>query len=180
MSFGYGFGAAVLTLVGMAAGAGRLDRMQAFVTRAAALAVVVLGIPGLLVCWQPGLWLGLFTNDAGILAVGTQYFRIIGPTYPLVGITMVVAFAFQGLGRATVPLPLTIVRVAGVLVVAILCTHRFGLGEASVFATIAAGNLVSAAGLAALFGVIARRLRTGVPARNVPGELTATARATNG
>jgi putative MATE family efflux protein len=180
MSFGYGFGAAVLTLVGMAAGAGRPDRMQAFVTRAAALAVVVLGIPGLLVCWRPGLWLGLFTNDAGILAVGTQYFRIIGPTYPLIGITMVVAFAFQGLGRATVPLALTIVRVAAVLVVAILCTHRYGFGEAAVFVTIAAGNLVSAAGLAALFGVIARHLRTGVPAPNVPGELTATARATNG
>ena len=174
MSFGYGFGAAVLTLVGMAVGAGRLDRVHAFVTRAAALAVVILGIPGLLVCWRPTLCLGLFTNDAGILAVGTQYFRIIGPTYPLIGITMVVSFAFQGLGRATVPLALTIVRVTAVLVVAVLCTHHFGFGESAVFGTIAAGNLVSAAGLATLFSVIARRVRTSVAARDVSVELAAT------
>ena len=36
MSFGYGLSAAVLTLVGMATGANRPDRVQAFVTRAAA------------------------------------------------------------------------------------------------------------------------------------------------
>src|SRR5439155_1755377 len=45
MSFGYGFGAAVLTLVGMATGARRLDRARAFVTRAAAITVVLLALP---------------------------------------------------------------------------------------------------------------------------------------
>src|SRR5436309_2785263 len=81
MSFGYGLSAAVLTLVGMATGANRPDRVQAFVTRAAAITVVLLGIPGLVLCWRPALWLGLFTDDAGIHAVGAQYFRIIGPSY---------------------------------------------------------------------------------------------------
>src|SRR5262249_7945359 len=99
MSFGFGFGAAVLTLVGLATGAGRFDRVNSFVTRAAAIAVVFLGIPGIIVWWRPALWLGLFTDDVGIHAVGTQYFRIIGPTYPFIGISMVIAFAFQGLGR---------------------------------------------------------------------------------
>src|SRR5262245_36894686 len=174
MSFGYGFGAAVLTLVGMATGAARLDQMHAFVTRAAALAVVVLGIPGLLVCWRPELWLRLFTDDAGILAVGTRYFRIVGPTYPLIGINMVVAFAFQGLGRATVPLGLSIVRVVGVLVAAVICTQRFGLREAAVFTTIAAGNLASTAGMVALFASLVRRLRADLPPRAVPADLAAT------
>src|SRR5439155_981105 len=50
MSFGYGFGAAVLTLVGMATGARRLDRARSFVTRAAAITVVLLAVPGLLLC----------------------------------------------------------------------------------------------------------------------------------
>src|SRR2546429_5974099 len=40
MAFGYGFGAAVLTLVGMATGARRPDRARPFVTRAAAITVV--------------------------------------------------------------------------------------------------------------------------------------------
>ena len=169
MSFGYGFGAAVLTLVGMATGARRPDLARAFVTRASAMAVVVLAVPGLLVCWRPALWLGLFTQDAGIHAVGTQYFRIIGPSYPFVGIAMVVAFAFQGLGRATIPLALMTLRVVIVLVAAVVCTHVFGLGERAVFTTIAAGNVLSAASLVALFALTERALRArpALPAEDV-------------
>src|SRR2546427_9427278 len=115
MAFGDGFGAAVLALAGMAPGARRPARARAFVTRAAAITVVLLAVPGLLLCWRPALWLGLFTNDAGIHAVGTQYFRIIGPSYPFLGVSMVIAFAFQGLGRATIPLAWMIVRVVAVL-----------------------------------------------------------------
>ena len=174
MSFGFGFGAAVLTLVGLATGAGRFDRVEAFVRRAAAIAIVFLGVPGLIVWWRPALWLSLFTDDAGIHAVGTQYFRIIGPTYPFVGITMVVAFAFQGLGRATLPLALTIARVSGVLAVAVLCTHGLGLGERAVFTTIAAGNVVSALAMTALFVLYARRLRTRPATPTLSTELAAT------
>jgi Na+-driven multidrug efflux pump len=174
MSFGYGFGAAVLTLVGMAAGARRLDRVQAFVGRAAAITTVLLAVPGLLLCWRPALWLGLFTDDPGIHAVGAQYFRVIGPSYPFVGISMVVAFAFQGLGRATVPLAWTIVRVTGVLAVAVVCTHGLGLGERAVFTTIAAGNVISAAGMVALFLAAERRLRAALPSPSPVTELAPT------
>ena len=174
MSFGFGFGAAVLTLVGLATGAGRLDRVNAFVMRAAAIAIVFLGVPGLIVWWRPALWLGLFTDDAGIHAVGTQYFRIVGPTYPFVGVTMVVAFAFQGLGRATLPLALTIARVAGVLAVAVLCTHGLGLGERAVFTTIAAGNVASAVAMTALFVLLARRLRARPATQPLSAELATT------
>jgi len=174
MSFGYGFGAAVLTLVGMATGARRLDRARSFVTRAAAITVVLLAVPGLLLCWRPALWLGLFTDDAGIHAVGAQYFRIIGPSYPFLGISMVIAFAFQGLGRATIPLAWMIVRVAGVLAAAVVCTQGLGLGERAVFTTIAAGNVLSAAGMVALFLLTERRLRAALPALFPVSELAAT------
>jgi len=174
MSFGYGFGAAVLTLVGMAAGARRLDRVQAFVGRAAAITTVLLAVPGLLLCWRPALWLGLFTDDPGIHAVGAQYFRIIGPSYPFVGITMVIAFAFQGLGRATIPLAWMIVRTIGVLAVAVLCTRMLGLGERAVFTTIAVGNVVSAAAMVTLFVLTERRLREAAPAPSPASELDAT------
>src|SRR5439155_23369575 len=174
MSFGYGLAAAVLTLVGMATGAGRLDRVHAFVTRATAITVVLLGVPGLLLCWRPALWLGLFTDDAGIHAVGAQYFRIIGPSYPFVGVSMVIAFAFQGLGRATIPLAWMIGRVIAVLAVAVFCTHGLGLGERAVFTTIATANVVSAGGLATLFLLPDRRLRVAPPGERAASELAAT------
>jgi putative MATE family efflux protein len=167
MSFGYGVGAGVLTLVGLATGASRHDRVRAFVGRGVAIATVLLSVPGLIVWWRPALWLGMFTDDAGIHAVGTAYFRTIGPTYPLLGVSMVIAFAFQGLGRATLPLVVMIARVAAVLAAAIVCTRVFGLGEHAVFLTIAIGNVAGAAVLVALF-VATERGQRGAAARREP------------
>jgi len=72
----------------------------------------------------------------------------------------VIAFAFQGIGRATLPLVLTIVRVAGVLIAAVVCTQQFGLGERAVFVCIAAGNVLGAASLVALFTTMERHLHS--------------------
>jgi Na+-driven multidrug efflux pump len=163
MSFAYGVAAGVLTLVGMATGARRVDRVRAFTTRGTALAVVLLTLPGLLFFWRPALWLGMFTQDAAVHAIGAQYFRIIGPTYPLLGVSMVVAFAFQGIGRPVLPLALTVLRVAAVLVAALVCTRQFGLGERAVFTCIAVGNAVGAVSLVALFTTMERRLHSAAP-----------------
>ncbi len=159
MSFGYGVGASVLTLVGLAHGATRGDRVRAFVGRGIVVATILLAVPGLIVWWRPDLWLGMFTDDAGILEVGTLYFRTIGPSYPFLGVSMVIAFAFQGLGRATLPLFVMVTRVAAVLVAAIVCTRVFGLGEHAVFVTIALGNVAGAVVLVALFVATQRRAR---------------------
>jgi len=144
------------------------------VTRAAAITVLLLGVPGLLLCWRPALWLGLFTDDAGIHAVGAQYFRIIGPSYPFIGVSMVIAFAFQGVGRATIPLAWMVARVVAVLAAAVVCTHGLGLGERAVFTTIATGNVVSAAGLVTLFILTERRLRVAPSGAPPLTELAAT------
>jgi putative MATE family efflux protein len=158
LSFAYGVSAAMLTLVGMASGARRPDLVRAFVLRAGTLIVLLLAVPGLILSWRPTLWMGLFTSDPGILAVGASYFRLIGPSYPFVGVAMVSAFAFQGLGRATTPLAWMAIRVFGVLGVALVCTRILGLGERAVFATIAGGNVVSAMIMAALLARTVRAL----------------------
>ena len=151
MSFGYGVGAGVLTLVGLATGALRPDRVRAFVGRGVLVAVVLLSIPGAIVWWRPALWIGMFTDDPAIHAVGALYFRTIAPTYPFLGIAMVIAFAFQGLGHATLPLLVTVTRVAAVLAVAVVGTRAFGFDEHAVFVTIAVGNVAGAVVLAGLF-----------------------------
>src|SRR6185436_1910413 len=141
----------VLTLVGLAHGATRTDRVRAFVGRGIVVATILLAVPGLLVWWRPDLWLGMFTDDPDTLAIGTLYFRTIGPSYPFLGVSMVIAFAFQGLGRATLPLFVMVTRVAAVLVAAIVCTRVFGLGEHAVFVCIALGNVAGAVVLIGLF-----------------------------
>ncbi len=160
LSFAYGFGAAVLTLVGLATGAGRADRAITYVARAGAIIVTLLAVLGALLWWRPALWLGIFTQDAGIHAVGAEYFRIIGPSYPFMGIAMVIAFAFQGLGRATAPLVWMALRVLGVLTVALVCTQWLGMADRAVFLTVAAGNVASAAVMLALFVRVERSIHT--------------------
>ncbi len=156
-SLGFGVAAAALTLVGMAGGAGRRDLVARYVAHASLLAAGVVAIPAVLVTWRPSLWLGLFTSAADILAVGSSYFRWVGPSYLCMVISMVVASAFQGLGRATVPLTVMVVRVLLVVGAALGATHMLAMPADAVFAIIAAGNVGACLALAALFRAAFRR-----------------------
>jgi putative MATE family efflux protein len=151
LSLVYGFGAAILTLVGLAAGARRPERFTVYVVRAGAIMVALLLVPAGAVCWNPGLWLRWFTEDQAVLDVGWRYFRIVGPSYPFLGVSMVVALALQGLGRAAAPMAVMGLRVAGVLGTALLSTYWLGLDERAVFATIASGNVLAAGAMSVLF-----------------------------
>jgi putative MATE family efflux protein len=159
MSFAYGFAAAVLTLVGLATGARRPEQARVYVVRAGVWIVGLLSIPAALLYWRPGLWIDLFSHDPAIHDVGAAYFRTVGPSYPFVAVSMVLAFAFQGLGRAVVPLVWMTVRVIGVLVVAIVSTQWLGLDEHAVFTAVAVANVLSAAVMVTLFARMHRRLR---------------------
>ena len=163
LSLAYGVGSAVLTLVAMAAGARRLDRVHAVVVRGGAMIVALLAVPAALLAWRPGLWIGLFTADPAVHAVGDGYFRIAGPTYPAVGINMVVSFAFQGLGRAGIPTAFMAARIALLLAAALFVTGRLGLGPNAVFGVIAACNVAAVAAMLLLYRWLRSRMLRGAP-----------------
>jgi putative MATE family efflux protein len=163
LSFAFGVSTAVLTLVGLATGAGRPERAVAYVRAACALIVGLLVVASAVLWWRPSLWVGIFSDDPGIQEVGSLYFRVVGPSYPFVGMSMVLAFAFQGLGRATPPLVVMAVRVPLVLAVAALCIGPLGLHEEAVFATVATGNVAASAVLGVLFARELRRRRERSP-----------------
>lgn len=151
MTLIYGTGAAVLTLVGFAAGANRPEMAAGYVRRAMALVASCVTVLAVVLWEYPAVWLGLFTDDPAILAVGTSYFRTVGPTYPLIGCAMVLGFAFQGLGRAVVPLAVVAFRVVIVTAGALVLTKGLGATERAVFTLIAAGNCVAVVTLAVVF-----------------------------
>jgi len=161
----YGTGVSVLTLVGLAAGAGRLDLVSGYARRGVALMVLTVSIPACVLWVAPDLWFRLFTNDVAIRDVGHTYFRIIAPSYPLLAVAMTLSFAFQGLGRATLPLAIMSVRVALVVAGALVASAWLGYGVAAVFALIAAGQVLSAALVALTFGTITRGSRPAATAR---------------
>lgn len=150
-TLGFGVAAAALILVGMATGAGRRDMVARYVLQSSLVVAAVVAVPAVLVTWRPSLWLGLFTAAPEIEAVGSSYFHAVGPTYVFVVSSMVLASAFQGLGRATVPLTVMTARVVLVVAAALAATRFLGVGADTVFLIIAAGNLCACLAMVALF-----------------------------
>src|SRR2546423_2083786 len=99
----FGLGAALVTMVGMNVGAGQAERARQVAWVGAALASAMTGSIGLIAASAPGLWLGLFTADADVLAAGTAYLRLVGPTHGLFGLGLSLHFASQEAGRPYLP-----------------------------------------------------------------------------
>lgn len=120
LTLAFGVGSAVLTLVGLARGAGDMERVKAIVSRALLLVGSILLLLGGLLVVRPGIWLGLFTTDPEILEIGASYLRAVAPSYPFLGASLIFAFTLQGLGRAVFPLVMTIARTIVVVSAAVL------------------------------------------------------------
>jgi putative MATE family efflux protein len=142
VTLAFGVGSAVLTLVGLASGAGDDSRVREVVTRGLELVLALLTVVSLVLVWKPQLWLGIFTADPEITVVGSRYLRAVGPSYPFVGASMILGFAFQGIGRAVYPLLLTAGRTALVVGGAVTLASR-DAPVASVFLLMAVGNVAT-------------------------------------
>jgi putative MATE family efflux protein len=107
----FGFGSALVTMVGTNIGAGHLARAQRVAWVGAGLAATVTGSIGLLAACFPHLWLGIFSAHPDVLAAGTMYLRIVGPTYGCFGLGLALYFASQGAGRLLWPLLAGVARI---------------------------------------------------------------------
>lgn len=151
MTICYGTGIAVLTLVGFATGAGRPHLASAFAKRAALGLASVIAVPTVLLLIWPKLWLGMFTDDPAIIDAGAHYFRVIGFTYPLMGVSMSLSFAFQGLGRALMPMLVGLLRMSVIVIGSIVLASKLGASITSVFLLVTCTTFVTASILVVAF-----------------------------
>jgi putative MATE family efflux protein len=100
----FGFGTALVTMVGTNIGAGQVQRARRVAWIGSGVAATATGSVGLLVALVPQAWLGLFTSDPAVLDVGATYLRIVGPTYAFFGLGLALYFAAQGAGQLTTAL----------------------------------------------------------------------------
>jgi putative MATE family efflux protein len=138
----FGFGTALVTMVGTNVGAGNVARARRVAWAGAGLAAAVTGSIGLAAALLPGIWVGLFSSQPEVLAAGTSYLRVVGPTYGLFGLGLALYFAAQGAGQLLWPLlaglgRLLIVAGGGWVAVAWLDG-----GLAALFAAIALGFVI--------------------------------------
>jgi Na+-driven multidrug efflux pump len=99
----FGVGVAAVPMVGMAIGAGDVQRARKIAWMAGGVSAAVLGSIGLLVALWPDTWAALFTSDPRVLASARQYLRWAGPAFAFFGLGLTLYFASQGSGKVLGP-----------------------------------------------------------------------------
>ena len=100
----FSVGVACVPMVGVAIGAGDVRRARSVAWQAGTVAAGALAVLGAIVIMVPGLWAGLFTDDAKVLAAAAEYLRIAGAAFPFFGLALCLYFACQGAGRVGGPI----------------------------------------------------------------------------
>ena len=99
----------------------------------------------MIVALQPGIWLGLFSNDAEVARVGALYLRILGPVYVCFGIGLGLFFVCQGYGRGFAAMIANAVRLLVSAGAGLAAVYWLGTGITGLFAAIALGFCAYAA-----------------------------------
>jgi putative MATE family efflux protein len=150
----FGFGAALVALVGTNIGAGHFARAHRVAWVGASLAGgVTLAIGAAVAVW-PLMWAGLFSADPAVLDAALGYLRWVGPAYGFLGFGLALYFASQGAGRMAWPLTAGVLRLAVAVAGSWVAVHWLGAGLAGIYVMLTAGMI--------LFGpIIALSIRAG-------------------
>ena len=145
----FGMGSALVAMVGTNVGAGQHARAERIAWTGAGLAAALTASIGLLAAVVPHVWLGLFTGDSDVQAVGATYLLIVGPTYGFFGLGLALYFASQGAGRLAWPLTAGFLRLGVAVAGGWLAGYWLGWGLPGIFAAMALALVVFGATLAA-------------------------------
>jgi Na+-driven multidrug efflux pump len=135
----FGFGTAIVAMVGTNWGARQYHRARAIAWTGVAIVAAVCGLIGLIVAVEPTLWLGLFSDDPDVLRVGSLYLRLVGPSYVCFGLGLGLFFVSQGFGRGAAAAASNAGRLAANVAGGLAAIYWFDLGLTGFFAAIAAG-----------------------------------------
>jgi putative MATE family efflux protein len=109
-----GLSTAAVTVVGIFSGAGRADLVRRTTLYTYGWALAAASLLGVGAYLASGSIVGLFTDDAEALSVGTTYLAYAVFVYPLMSVGMTSGRILQGLGRGMPTLAITSLRVLGI------------------------------------------------------------------
>jgi putative MATE family efflux protein len=147
-----GLSNAAATLVGQNLGAGKPERSEASVWKAAFINAAFLGAVGLIFLIFSNTLIGFFTTEPGVLAYGTNCLRIVAYGFVFYAFGMVLETAFNGAGDTWTPTYLNLfVFWLFEIPLAYVLAYHFGLGPDGVFWAITIAFSVLAIVSAVLF-----------------------------
>jgi putative MATE family efflux protein len=135
----FGFGTAIVTMVGTNWGARQYERARRIAWTGAVTTAVVCGTIGLLVALEPSLWLRFFSEDVEVTRIGATYLRIVGPVYVCFGLGLGLFFVLQGYGRGLAAMNANAARLLLSAAGAVATLYWFDLGLVGFCAAVAIG-----------------------------------------
>jgi putative MATE family efflux protein len=111
-----GISTATITIVGFNIGAKNFSRAEKSVWIASGLTILFGTLIGIFYFIFPKLFVGAFTMNPDILAIGISFLRILALFTGFVSIMFIVSSGFQGAGKAIPSLILVILRMFGLLI----------------------------------------------------------------
>jgi Na+-driven multidrug efflux pump len=133
----FGFGTAIVAMVGANWGARQYRRASEIAWTGAATVALLCGTIGLIVAFQPRLWIGLFSDDAEVARLGTL--RIVGPAYVCFGLGLGLFYVTQGFGRGVAAMNANAVRMIASAGGGLAAIYWLNLGVVGFFAAVAVG-----------------------------------------
>lgn len=99
-------------IAGQNFGAGRADRVRETLSKALLLNSIVMITVTILLQWRSGFLIAVFTDEAEVIAVGSDFLRIISWNFFAQGIVFTCSGIFQGLGNTRPALLSSFTRIA--------------------------------------------------------------------
>ena len=141
----FGFGTAIVAMVGTNWGARQHRRARKIAWTGAATIAALCGLIGATVAIHPALWISLFSDSAEVARIGTLYLRIVGPVYLLFGLGLGLFYVTLGFGRPMAAMYANAVRMFVSAAGGLLAIYAFNLGASGFFAAVAIGFCIYAA-----------------------------------
>jgi len=133
----FGLGSALVTMVGTNMGAGHRARALRIAFVGGAMAFALTETIGIIAALWPAAWMGLFTRDPDVVATGSAYLRVVGPSYGFFGLGLALYFASQGAGRLLWPLVAGFTRLSVAATAGWAVIHWLGGGLSALSVVIA-------------------------------------------
>lgn len=105
-----GISQGLMPIIGFNFGAGKLDRIREALIKGVALSTVVVTFFGVLYFTWPAFFLGIFSREAELIAMGSRALRIMVIMFPVIGAQVVFSTYFQAAGKGIPSLLLSILR----------------------------------------------------------------------
>lgn len=142
---GYGMQAATSTLIGNAIGEKNRKKEHSIIRWSLVVIFATMCVTGLLLFVGAEFMMGLFTDDAKVIRIGTRLLRIVAFTEPVFGSAAVMEGIFDGMAYTKYPFVVTLISRWGVRIAgSFLCVRIWGMGIDAIWYCMIGDNILKA------------------------------------